>query len=98
MTQWQTRDFRASYPEIGGRDFYSGVDHRTRKVNLSIEFQRACLYGYGARRGSRLGGLVDDAHAHSEPGQPQREHKPGRPGPDDEDKAVAHRSPSVSEG
>ena len=45
------------------------------KIDLAVEFKRARLDRKGPRGGARIGPLVDDAHLHSELGQPEREHE-----------------------
>jgi hypothetical protein len=59
---------------------FKRLDDRLGKVYLAIESQCVCLYGLGARGGSRLGGFINDPHGHSELGQQEGEHEPGRPG------------------
>jgi hypothetical protein len=90
--QGHARGFGAPDPESDARNLDTGLDDRSSKVDLSIEFQGAGLDGHRARGGARLGGLVHDPHWHPEPGQPEGEHEAGGPRPDDQYTTVGHRS------
>ena len=84
------RDVFAGGPEIDGAHWPSSRNDRVSDADLAVQLERACLHGERARRRPRLLGLVDDPHAHAQQRQPQRQHKTGRPGADNEDLGVGH--------
>ncbi len=80
----------ASDPKIDGGYVVTFGDHGLGEVELAVEFERAGLHREGARGGSGLGGLVDDANLDAEPGQPKRQHQTGRAGTDDQNVVLRH--------
>ena len=75
------RGLGAPDPEVDARNLDAALDDGVGNVYLAVELQRASLDGHGTRGGSRLGGLVDDPHAHAEPGQPEASTRPVGPAP-----------------
>ena len=81
----------ATHPQIDGGEAQSVVDHLGVYAELAIELERARVNHQGARRGARLRRLVDDAHAHAEAREGQRQHQAGGPGTDNKYIGVNHR-------
>ncbi|RWX64036.1 hypothetical protein EN780_22010 [Mesorhizobium sp. M4B.F.Ca.ET.089.01.1.1] len=60
-------------------------EHVVDDADLAVELQRAGLDRERARGLAGSGGLVEDAHRHAEPGQPQRQRQAGRTGAGNQD-------------
>src|SRR5665213_2568109 len=88
------RGLPALDPQIDRRRLVAALDHFAGEVHLAIEFERPRLDRHGPRGGPRLGDPIDDANLDAQLGQPQRQHQPRRPRPDDQHLAPLH--PTVS--
>ena len=75
----------AGHPQIGGEDLSPALDDWRREADLAVELERPRLHGKSARGRPGFRSFVDDPHAHSQPGQPERQHQTRRPCADDED-------------
>ena len=88
IAEHRVRDVFAGRPEIDRTHSPPGGDDRVGDANLPVQFERACLDGKRTRGRSRLFGLVHDAHAHTQPRQPQPQDKTGRSCSDDQNFCV----------
>ncbi len=78
------RSARPAHPQVHARNPMPLLQQRCREIELPIQLERPGLHGKGPGGRSRGLGLVDDAHSHTHPGEPQRQHQPGGPGADDQ--------------
>src|SRR5438105_13489517 len=81
----------ASGPKIRRGEDETCLDHCVGEAELAIVLERARLHGQRSRGGAGLGGLVDDADADAQPGEPESEDEASRTGADDEDFGVPAR-------
>ena len=83
----------AAHPDVDGRELEAAVDDLVRKTDLAIELERTRVHRERARRGPRLGRLVDDPDVGAHALEPERQDQAGRAGADDENlrRASRHR-------
>ena len=65
-------------------------DDLVGQPELPVELERPRVHAQRARRRPGLRGLVDDAHAHAEPAEPEGEHQARRARAGDEDLGIRH--------
>lgn len=80
----------AADPPVRRRRSPALADHLVGDAELAIELERARRDADRARRGARLGDLVDDPDAHARASEPQRVCETGWARADDEDVRVSH--------
>src|SRR6266404_782520 len=71
-------------------------NHGLREIKLLVEFKRAGLNRQCPRRGSWLGGLLENAYPDAKPGQPKRQHQAGRARANNQDVSLRHLLHSAS--
>jgi hypothetical protein len=84
IPQHETRDLPTRDPEVRCRDFTTARDDDIREPDLPVELERARLNRDRARRCGRLRRLIDNAHLHTKPPEPERQDQTSRARADDQ--------------
>ena len=84
VAEGDTGYLSAPGPEIHARHDDATGDDLVGEAELPVELQRSSMNAEGARDRRHILRLVDDAEAHTEPGEPQREREAGGPRPDNQ--------------
>ena len=93
--EFDARRVFAAHPQICGREMQPGGDCGLGDADLLVEFEGACVDDEGAGCCARLGGFVDNAHRDAEACQPDRQHQPCRPRPNNKDLWLVHIVPLI---